>query len=85
MPFQIVRNDITKMRVDAIEVAGNMGIQSDRAANFHSDSVGTSLNYEVLDGAVSAARHCCGSAMSAAFDGGAWKKKIDRDFEDREE
>ena len=71
--------------IDAIEVAGHMGIQSDRAANFHSDSVGTALNYDVLEEAVSAIRHCGVANMSAAFDGGAWKKRIDRDFKDRKD
>lgn len=71
--------------IDAIEVAGYMGIRSDRAANFHSDSVGTALNYEVLEEAVSTIRHCGAAKMSAAFDGGAWKKRIDRDFNDRED
>lgn len=34
MTFEIVRNDIANMRVDAIETAGYSGITRDRAANF---------------------------------------------------
>jgi len=69
--------------IDAIEVAGNMGISRDRAANFHSDPIGTALNYEVLEEAVSTIRRCSSAKMSSAFNGGSWKKRIDRDFEDR--
>ena len=38
--------------IDAIEVAGNMGISRDRAANYNCDEVGTALNYQVLEAAV---------------------------------
>ena len=69
--------------IDAIEVAGNMGISKDRAANFHCDSVGTALNYEVLEEAVSRVRRCKAPQMSAAFTGGSWKARIDEDFEER--
>ena len=69
--------------IDAIEVAGNMGISKDRAANFHCDSVGTALNYEVLEEAVSRVRRCKAPQMSAAFAGGSWKARIDEDFEER--
>ncbi|MBR6309306.1 MAG: hypothetical protein IKR39_11950 [Lachnospiraceae bacterium] len=70
--------------IDAIEVARNMGIRKDRAANFMSDSVGTAVNYSVLDKAISRARKCKTSAeMSCAFAGGEWKADIDADFESR--
>ena len=69
--------------IDAIEVAGSMGISSDRTANFHCDSAGTALNYKVLESAVSRARKCKSADMSAVFGGGAWKEEIDRDFEER--
>ena len=69
--------------IDAIEVAGNMGISKDRAANFHCDSVGTALNYEVLEQAVSRVRRCKAPQMAAAFAGGAWKARIDEDYEER--
>ena len=69
--------------IDAIEVAGNMGIQADRAANFHCDSAGTALNYTVLEKAVACVRSCSPMEMSESFTGGAWKEEIDRDFEER--
>ncbi len=71
--------------IDAIEVAENMGISSDRAANFHSDAVGTALNYSVLEEAVTRVRSCSAGQMSKMFAGGAWKAPIDRDFEERSE
>ena len=69
--------------IDAIEVAGNMGISRDRAANYNCDEAGTALNFEVLEAAVSRVRKCKAADMAMAFAGGAWKKDIDRDFEER--
>ncbi len=70
--------------IDAIEVAGNMGISRDRAANYNCDEEGTALNYKVLEAAVTRVRQCRNSAdMSVAFAGGAWKADIDRDYEKR--
>ena len=69
--------------IDAIEVAGNMGIKADRAANYHCDEVGTALNYAVLEETVSRVRNCAPGMMHAALSGGAWKAKIDRDFAER--
>lgn len=70
--------------IDAIEVAGNMGISCDRAANYNCDEAGTALNYAVLEKAVSRVRTCKNSAeMSMAFAGGAWKADIDRDYKKR--
>ena len=71
--------------IDAIEVAGNMGIKRDRAANYHCDEVGTALNYRVIDEAVTRIRECKVSDMETIFVGGAWKEDIDRDFEKRGE
>ena len=69
--------------IDAIEVAGHMGIARDRAANYHCDAKGTALNYRVLEEAVTRVRACKSSEMDAVFCGGGWKEDIDRDFEDR--
>ena len=69
--------------IDAIEVAGNMGINADCAANYHCDEIGTALNYQVLEQAVSRVRRCESNAMHASFAGGAWKAKIDEDYADR--
>ncbi len=70
--------------IDAIEVAGNMGISRERAANFHSDKEGTALNYAVMEEAISCARKYTGGCMSALFEDGAWKAKIDADFKKRD-
>ena len=69
--------------IDAIEVAGNMGIRKERAANFVCDAVGTAVNYSVLDKAISRVRKCKSSEMACAFADGAWKAEIDEDFEAR--
>ena len=69
--------------IDAVKVAGNMGISRDRAANYNCDSVGTELNYRVLESAVSRVRKCKASEVSMAFAGGTWKEDIDRDYAER--
>ena len=56
--------------IDAIRTAGRFGIKPDRAAKYNADRAGTALNYEVL-------------AESAAPVSGAWKKRIDEDYEKR--
>lgn len=63
--------------IDAIGTAAQFGIAADRAANFHSDSKGTALNYEVLADAVCEMRAC-----SAPIDA-HWKKRIEEDFKER--
>ncbi len=60
--------------IDAVETAARFGISADRAADFHSDSEGTRLNYKVVCEAVSSFRGC--SAPLSAD----WKKDIDKDF-----
>ncbi|HIR86497.1 MAG TPA: VWA domain-containing protein [Candidatus Limivicinus faecipullorum] len=62
--------------IDAVETAGRLGIEADRAANYMADSRGTSLNYEAIGKAISGLRTC------APLDAG-WKKEIDRDFNKR--
>lgn len=69
--------------IDAIEVAGNMGISRDRAANYNCDEKGTALNYQVLEAVVSRARKCNVCDLPMAFADGAWKEEIDRDYEKR--
>lgn len=62
--------------IDAVETAGHFGISKDRAVNYHSDSEGTALNYEVLSDAICSVRAC--RPLTAA-----WKTRIDSDFERR--
>ena len=62
--------------IDAVETARHFGIGADHAVNYHSDSRGTKLNYEVVSEAICAVR--CSSPLSQD-----WKKRIDEDFESR--
>ena len=62
--------------IDAIETARHFGISEDRAVNYHSDSEGTQLNYEVVSEAICAVR--CSAPLGAD-----WKKRIDDDYEKR--
>ena len=62
--------------IDAVETAGALGINADRAVNYHCDSAGTRLNYEVVGQAVAAVR------SSAPLDA-HWKDAIEKDFRSR--
>ncbi len=62
--------------IDAVETAAHFGIGRDRAVNFHNDSAGQRLNYEVVSDAV-----CCMRASEPI--GASWKKRIEEDFETR--
>ena len=62
--------------IDAAREAKRFGISADRAANYHCDEEGTTLNYEVISEAVSRVR-CCAPLTAD------WKARIDEDFEKR--
>ncbi|NLC43935.1 MAG: VWA domain-containing protein [Clostridiales bacterium] len=62
--------------IDAIDTAGQFGIAKERAVNYHADSEGTELNYEILSKAVSRFR----TSHSVSED---WKDEIDADFKKR--
>ena len=62
--------------IDAVETAGNFGIDAHHAANFHCDSEGTALNYEVLSNAIVGVR--CGAPLEKN-----WKDRIDEDYRRR--
>lgn len=62
--------------IDAVETAGHLGIGADRSVNYHCDSAGTALNYNVLSDAICAVR-------SGAQLGAGWKKRIDDDYSKR--
>ncbi|RHR10109.1 VWA domain-containing protein [Pseudoflavonifractor sp. AF19-9AC] len=64
--------------IDAVETAGTLGIAPDRAVNYHCDSQGTRLNYEVVGQAVAAVR------SSAGLDE-HWKDAIETDFRRRKQ
>lgn len=62
--------------IDAVETAGQLGIEADRAVNYQCDSRGTAINYEALNEAICSVR--CNAPLSAD-----WKKRIDEDYEER--
>ena len=63
--------------IDAVETAGHLGIAPDRAVNYHCDSEGTRLNYEVVGQAVATVR--CSAPLDAH-----WKDAIEEDFRKRQ-
>ena len=62
--------------IEAVAAAAKLGIERDRAVNFHSDSQGTTLNYKVISDAVSTVR----ANKTISED---WKIEIETDYENR--
>ena len=62
--------------IDAVDTAARLGIDTDRAANFHCDAQGTQLNYAAVSDAVRAVR--CAAPLTAD-----WKERIDSDYQSR--
>ena len=62
--------------IDAVETADSIGIDPSRAVNYHSDSRGTRLNYEVLSDAITSVR-CCEELPCD------WSRRIDEDYQER--
>lgn len=62
--------------MDAISMAKNFGIDSNRAVNFNSDKKGTQLNYDSMSKVISKLR----SENSIDDD---WKKEIEEDYKSR--
>jgi len=62
--------------IDAIDAAERFGIDKDRATNYHADSAGTLLNYEVISETVS----CLRASRPISEN---WKERIDEDFKKR--
>ncbi len=63
--------------IDAVETAAHLGIQADRAVNYHADAQGTAVNFDALNKAVQqvrAAKPLCDS----------WRAAIDRDYASRQ-
>ena len=63
--------------IDAAREAARFGIEEDRAANYHADSEGTGLIYEIVNEAICQVRQC--SAPLSAD----WKAKLNEDYEKR--
>ncbi len=62
--------------IDAVDAAQRIGINADRAANYHADAQGTAANFDALSDAVTRVR--CAAPMDAS-----WKDRIDRDYQSR--
>ncbi len=62
--------------IDAAETAEKFGIGRDRAVDYHADSEGTQLNYEVLSETVSMKR------ATKVIDKD-WKERIEKDYKER--
>lgn len=58
--------------IDAVAEAEKFGIEADRAVRYHSDAVGTMLNYECVSEAVTCMR------QNAMQPGGGWKDRIEK-------
>ena len=74
-PFE-ERRAVALAAFDAVKAAGHIGIGADRAVNYHSDHVGTALNYDVVSATVSNMRQGKGVAAN-------WKQRIVDDFKGR--
>ena len=62
--------------IDAIGTARRFGIDEDRAVNYHCDSKGTALKYEVVSDAIRTVRANAPLRRS-------WKARIDEDYKNR--
>lgn len=62
--------------IDAIETAGHLGIQADRATNFMPDGAGVELSFRSVARAVSSAR--CNMPMASD-----WKQEVEADYKKR--
>ena len=62
--------------IDAAETARHIGIERNRAVSYHSDSIGTKLNYEVISEAV------CSMRENAVIPNG-WADRIEEDMRTR--
>jgi len=63
--------------IDAVATAADFGIDANRAANFHADSVGIEMSYSAVNDVVSNIRECKEISNE-------WKAKIDHDYLNRE-
>ena len=62
--------------IDAVETASQMGIDADRAVNYHADSHGTNVVFKTVSKAVGCMRGC--APLKAD-----WAEEINEDYENR--
>jgi len=65
--------------IDAVHVAGNLGISANRAVNYHSDKVGTKKSY----GAVANFMAFAAAVPSFSKVDDEWREELDKDFKSR--
>ena len=63
--------------IDAAQEAARFGINADRAANYHADTLGTEVIYEAVSEAICHVRQCT-APLSAD-----WKQRVDADYKKR--
>ena len=63
--------------IDAASEAARFGIQADRVANYHADTLGTAAVYETVNDAIT---HVRGHQAPLAAD---WKRVVDKDYQQR--
>lgn len=66
--------------IDAVEVAGRMGIRANRAVNYHNDARGTDRKYAAVSHFMADMRS---RAAGSAPVGDEWRKEVDEDFASR--
>ena len=62
--------------IDAVKVAGSMGIAASRAANYRADALGTATNFDAVCATIAGVR-------STGVVSDHWKDKIDQDYASR--
>lgn len=67
--------------IDAISVAGSIGIREDRASNYICDSIGTEKNYRALNKAITGFRRASAKDASKAL--GGWDAEVAEDYKAR--
>lgn len=70
--------------IDAVEVAGHIGIDARRAVNYHADRKGTAHVFNAIGNVAQAFAAAPAFEMHGLFESGSWRKDIDKDFEERD-
>ncbi len=69
--------------IDAARESGRLGIRRGHSANYHSDTTGTRLNYDVLSNVVGKMRKMDRAEREAYFETGSVFEAIDKDYKER--
>ena len=81
--YNQIKRLILGANIDAVKVAGHIGIDARRAVNYHSDSKGTAHVFGAVGNLTSAFAATPAIEMNDFFNAGSWRKAIDKDFNDR--